>query len=170
MRRSRGFSTFPRRENCEGELRANAEVQILGTFPSSSSTAGSRRAASDPPCSETAASFFLMRQNDRTDLEDISQDIALPDITKQTIMSYPLPDQQTGQNSPPSPTSMWTHCVRYAARCITVASPEMLVLQQHERGTFRPAPHGNSSNTRTSSRGSSLTANLTNKSEAVPSI
>jgi hypothetical protein len=41
--------------------------------------------------------FFLMRQNDRADLDDISQDIALPDITKHTIMSYPLPDHQTGQ-------------------------------------------------------------------------
>ena len=41
--------------------------------------------------------FFLMRQNDRADLDDISQDIALPEITKHTIMSYPLPDHQTGQ-------------------------------------------------------------------------
>ncbi|MDX1951087.1 MAG: hypothetical protein SFY81_02820 [Verrucomicrobiota bacterium] len=41
--------------------------------------------------------FFLMRQNDRADLDDISQDIALPDITKHTIMSYPLPDHQAGQ-------------------------------------------------------------------------
>ena len=41
--------------------------------------------------------FFMMRQNDRADLEDISRDVALPEITKQTIMAYPLPDQQTGQ-------------------------------------------------------------------------
>ena len=41
--------------------------------------------------------FYMMKQNDRADLEDISRDIALPEITKQTIMSYPLPDQQTGQ-------------------------------------------------------------------------
>ncbi|MEI6715758.1 MAG: TraC family protein [Verrucomicrobiota bacterium] len=41
--------------------------------------------------------FFLMRQNDRADVEDVSNDIALPEITKQAIMSYPLPDQQTGQ-------------------------------------------------------------------------
>jgi hypothetical protein len=38
-----------------------------------------------------------MRQNDRADLDDIAQDIALPDITKHTIMNYPLPDHQTGQ-------------------------------------------------------------------------
>ena len=41
--------------------------------------------------------FFMMKQNDRADLDDIAQDIALPEITKQTIMGYPLPDQQTGQ-------------------------------------------------------------------------
>ena len=41
--------------------------------------------------------FFLMRQNDRADLDDIAQDIALPEITKHTIMNYPLPDHQAGQ-------------------------------------------------------------------------
>lgn len=41
--------------------------------------------------------FILMRQNDRADLEDIAQDIELPEITRQRIMNYPLPDQQPGQ-------------------------------------------------------------------------
>ena len=41
--------------------------------------------------------FFIMKQNDRADLDDIAQDIALPEVTKQTIMNYPLPDQQSGQ-------------------------------------------------------------------------
>ena len=41
--------------------------------------------------------FFLMKQNDRTDLDDISQDIALPEVTKQSIMNYPSPEQQSGQ-------------------------------------------------------------------------
>lgn len=41
--------------------------------------------------------FFMMRQNDRSDVEDIARDIALPEVTRKTIMSYPLPDQQTGQ-------------------------------------------------------------------------
>lgn len=41
--------------------------------------------------------FFIMKQNDRADLDDIAQDIALPEVTKQTIMSYPLPDQQRGE-------------------------------------------------------------------------
>ncbi|MGH7990729.1 MAG: hypothetical protein ACREDS_11150, partial [Limisphaerales bacterium] len=41
--------------------------------------------------------FFIMRQNDRADLEDMAQDIALPEITKHAIMNYPLPDHQSGQ-------------------------------------------------------------------------
>ena len=41
--------------------------------------------------------FFLMRQNDRADLDDIARDIAIPEITKHTIMNYTLPDHQTGQ-------------------------------------------------------------------------
>jgi hypothetical protein len=41
--------------------------------------------------------FFLMRQNDRADLDDIARDIAIPDITKHTIMNYTLPDHQAGQ-------------------------------------------------------------------------
>lgn len=41
--------------------------------------------------------LFLMKQNDRTDLDDISQDIALPEVTKQSIMNYPSPEQQSGQ-------------------------------------------------------------------------
>jgi hypothetical protein len=41
--------------------------------------------------------FFLMRQNDRADLDDIGQDIALPDVTRHTIMNHPLPDHQIGQ-------------------------------------------------------------------------
>jgi len=35
--------------------------------------------------------FFLMRQNDRGDLEDMSRDIGLTELTKHAILSYPLP-------------------------------------------------------------------------------
>jgi hypothetical protein len=45
--------------------------------------------------------FFIMRQNDRADLEDMAQDIALPEVTKHAIMNYPLPDHQTGQKYSP---------------------------------------------------------------------
>ncbi|MBX3742572.1 MAG: TraC family protein [Akkermansiaceae bacterium] len=70
--------------------------------------------------------FILMRQNDRADLEDISQDIELPDITRQRIMNYPLPDQQPGQKF-----SAFTYFHLDTPRpvCGTVhniASPEML--------------------------------------------
>ena len=39
--------------------------------------------------------FFLMRQFDRSDLEDISHDIHLPEVTIDAIQHYPLPEQQT---------------------------------------------------------------------------
>jgi hypothetical protein len=45
--------------------------------------------------------FFIMRQNDRADLEDMAQDIALPEVTKHAIMNYPLPDHQSGQKYSP---------------------------------------------------------------------
>jgi hypothetical protein len=41
--------------------------------------------------------FYLMRQNDRADLDDIAADIAIPEITRNTIMNYPLPDHQVGR-------------------------------------------------------------------------
>ena len=70
--------------------------------------------------------FFLMKQNDRADLEDVSHDIDLPDITKQTIMNYPLPDQQTGQKFA---AFTYYHVDALRPVCGTVhnvASPEML--------------------------------------------
>ena len=41
--------------------------------------------------------FFLMRQNDRADLDDMAADIGLTELTKHAILSYPLPDQQKGE-------------------------------------------------------------------------
>jgi type IV secretion system protein TrbE len=41
--------------------------------------------------------FFLMRQNDRADLDDMGRDIGLTELTKHAILSYPLPDQQAGE-------------------------------------------------------------------------
>ena len=70
--------------------------------------------------------FFMMKQNDRADLEDISQDIALPEITRQTIMNYPLPDQQAGQKFA---AFTYYHVDALRPICGTVhniASPEML--------------------------------------------
>ena len=70
--------------------------------------------------------FFLMRQSDRTDLEDMAHDIALPDITQHTIMNYPLPDHQTGEKF-----SAFTYLHLDANRPVcgtvhNVSSPEML--------------------------------------------
>lgn len=38
--------------------------------------------------------FFLMRQFDRSDLQDIAADIQLPEVTIDAIQHYPLPEQQ----------------------------------------------------------------------------
>jgi len=70
--------------------------------------------------------FFLMRQNDRADLDDIAQDIAIPEVTKHAIMSYPLPDHQIGQKYA---AFTYLHIDSRRPICGTVhnvASPEML--------------------------------------------
>jgi hypothetical protein len=45
--------------------------------------------------------FYIMRQNDRTDLDDMGKDIALPEVTQHAIMNYALPDHQGGQKYAP---------------------------------------------------------------------
>jgi len=70
--------------------------------------------------------FYLMRQNDRADLDDIAQDIALPEITKHTIMNYALPDHQTGQKYS---AFTYLHVDSNRPICGTahnISSPEML--------------------------------------------
>ncbi len=70
--------------------------------------------------------FYLMRQNDRADLDDIAADIAIPEITRNTIMNYPLPDHQTGQKYS---ALTYLHIDSNRPICGTVhniASPEML--------------------------------------------
>jgi hypothetical protein len=70
--------------------------------------------------------FFIMRQNDRSDFEDMGKDIAMPEVTQHAIMNYPLPDHQMGQKHAPF-TYLHTDSAR--ALCGTVhnvASSEML--------------------------------------------
>lgn len=70
--------------------------------------------------------FFFMRQSDRADLDDIATDIALPDITRNAIMNYPLPDHQVGQKYC---AFTYMHLDSNRPICGTVrniASPEML--------------------------------------------
>lgn len=71
--------------------------------------------------------FFLMRQFDRSDLEDISHDIHLPEVTINAIQNYPLPEQQApGQKFSSicyySPTVQPALCG--TIRNITGAAPE----------------------------------------------
>lgn len=70
--------------------------------------------------------FFILRQNDRGDLEDMGKDIALPEVTQHVIMNYPLPDHQTGQKYSPF-TYLHTDSNRNLCGTVhNVASPEML--------------------------------------------
>jgi len=70
--------------------------------------------------------FYIMRQNDRADLEDMAQDIALPEVTKHAIMNYPLPDHQTGEKYA-SFTYFHTDSNRNLCGTVhNIASPEML--------------------------------------------
>jgi hypothetical protein len=73
-----------------------------------------------------ARAFFVMRQNDRSDLEDMGKDIALPEVTQHAIMNYALPDHQTGERYAPF-TYFHLDSVRNLAGTVhNVASPEML--------------------------------------------
>lgn len=70
--------------------------------------------------------FYIMRQNDRADLDDMSKDIALPEVTLHAIMNYALPDHQTGQKYAPF-TYFHTDSVRNLCGTVhNISSPEML--------------------------------------------
>jgi hypothetical protein len=70
--------------------------------------------------------FFIMRQNDRADLDDMGRDIALPEVTQHSIMNYPLPDHQSGQKYSPF-TYFHTDSGRNLCGTVhNVSSPEML--------------------------------------------
>ena len=80
--------------------------------------------------------FFLMRQNDRADLEDMGHDIGLTELTKHAILSYPLPDQQTGEKF-----AAFTYLHNDAQNPIcgtahNVASPEMLYVSGSSGAQF----------------------------------
>jgi type IV secretion system protein TrbE len=80
--------------------------------------------------------FFLMRQNDRADLDDMAADIGLTELTKHAILSYPLPDQQKGEKF-----SAFTYLHNDAQNPIcgtahNVASPEMLYLSGSSGAQF----------------------------------
>ena len=83
--------------------------------------------------------FFLMRQNDRADLDDMAADIGLTELTKHAILSYPLPDQQKGEKF-----AAFTYLHNDAQNPIcgtahNVASPEMLYIRRKIRSVHLPA-------------------------------
>ena len=81
--------------------------------------------------------FFLMRQNDRADLDDMGHDIGLTELTKHAILSYPLPDQQSGEEKFAAFT--YLHSDAQNPICGTahnVASPEMLYVSGSSGAQF----------------------------------
>ena len=80
--------------------------------------------------------FFLMRQNDRADLEDMGHDVGLTELTKHAILSYPLPDQQSGEKFA---AFTYLHSDAKNPICGTahnVASPEMLYISGSSGAQF----------------------------------
>jgi hypothetical protein len=80
--------------------------------------------------------FFLMRQNDRADLDDMAADIGLTELTKHAILSYPLPDQQKGEKF-----SAFTYLHNDAQNPVcgtshNVVSPEMLYISGSSGAQF----------------------------------
>jgi hypothetical protein len=80
--------------------------------------------------------FFLMRQNDRADLDDMAADIGLTELTKHAILSYPLPDQQKGEKF-----AAFTYLHNDAQNPIcgtahNVASPEVLYISGSSGAQF----------------------------------
>jgi hypothetical protein len=70
--------------------------------------------------------FFVMRQNDRADLEDMARDIALPEVTQHAIMNYALPDHQKGQKYAPFTYFHTDSCRNLCGTVHNVASDELL--------------------------------------------
>jgi type IV secretory pathway VirB4 component len=80
--------------------------------------------------------FFLMRQNDRADVDDMGRDIGLTELTKHAILSYPLPDQQSGEKFA---AFTYLHSDAQNAVCGTVhnvTSPEMLYISGSSGAQF----------------------------------
>ena len=58
--------------------------------------------------------FFLLRKNDRADLEEMARDLGLTELTKHAILSYPLPDQQRDEDKHVPFTHLPPHRGRHA--------------------------------------------------------
>ena len=80
--------------------------------------------------------FFLMRQNDRAELDDMGRDIGLTEVTRHAILSYPLPDQQSVEKFA---AFTYLHSDAQNQICGTVhnvTSPEMLETSGSAGGQF----------------------------------
>lgn len=83
-----------------------------------------------------------MRQNERADLDDMARDIGLTELTKHSILYYPLPDQQSGEKF-----AAFTYLHNDAQNPIcgaayNVASPKMLYLSGSSGAQFDERAQG----------------------------
>lgn len=81
--------------------------------------------------------YFLMRQNDRHDLDEIGRDIGLTESTKEAVRSYPLPESQM----PGDRYSAFTYVSQHASGQISgtvrnYACPEMLYCASSDGEVF----------------------------------
>ncbi len=59
--------------------------------------AGFRNSPIRPTIMGNSKQYFFMKQQDRSDLEDINLDVGLPEVTISAIQKYPLPEQLIGK-------------------------------------------------------------------------
>ncbi len=81
--------------------------------------------------------FFLMRQNDRGDLDDISKDIGLSEIAREQIMNYPNPENLSRENRFSSLTYFHLDSGRPVCGTVrNICSPEMLYCSSTDGAHF----------------------------------
>ena len=136
LRRSRATARYPRRRtNRERELRADAQIQLLEHLhrpairPLQRKPHPLRRLRKQPPILPDAPK--RSRRSRRH-----GRDIGLTELTKHAILSYPLPDQQSGEKF-----AAFTYLHNDAQNPIcgtahNVASPEMLYISGSSGAQF----------------------------------
>lgn len=92
-----------------------------------------------PTIMGNAKQFYLLRQNDRADLDDICRDIELPEVTREAIMSYPLPEHLPEAEGGKYSSLTYYHLGANRPVCGTVrnrASEEMLEVSSSSPTAF----------------------------------
>ena len=116
LRRSRAAARYPRRRtNRERELRADAEIQLLEHLHRPARPPLQRKPHPLRGFRQLPRQFFLMRQNDRADLDEMAADIGLTELTKHAILVLIDLAADRAANSPRSRICTTTHRIQSAA-------------------------------------------------------